>query len=478
MAIEIKVPPLGESLVDAVVGQWLKSEGDAISRGETILELETDKVNLDVTAEDDGVLGPIQKQEGDTVTVGEVLGMLEAGSTNGQSDAPAASVPDAQKTAETTRIEQAVSAEPAPQPKAESAAPPVNTGSAEATAPATAEESTGGRAAPAVRRMAEEHGIDLDRVTGSGPGGRITRDDLLGYVASQAGAGQQNGAAATAPAQAQISSAPAAESETTAAPAAIRAAAAGPAPAGQSTPVPAPAPVGDPSREERVRMSRRRQTIATRLVQAQQTAAMLTTFNEVDLTAVMEVRARRKEAFKERHGVGLGFMSFFSKASIGALKAFPQVNSELQGSELVLKKYYDIGVAVGVEEGLVVPVVRDADRKSFAQIEREIGELATKARNNTLSLAELQGGTFTITNGGVFGSLLSTPILNAPQVAILGMHTIQQRPVARDGEVVIRPMMYIALSYDHRVVDGREAVQFLVKIKELIEDPESLLLEG
>jgi len=227
-----------------------------------------------------------------------------------------------------------------------------------------------------------------------------------------------------------------------------------------------------------VRLSRRRQTIATRLVEAQRTTAMLTTFNEVDMTAVMEVRARRKEAFKERHGVGLGFMSFFTKAAVGALKAFPRVNAEIQGEELVLKHYYDIGIAVGLDDGLVVPVVRDADRKSFAAIEREISELASKARDNNLALSELLGGTFTITNGGVFGSLLSTPILNAPQVAILGMHTIQQRPVARDGEVVIRPMMYLALSYDHRIVDGREAVQFLIRIKELIEDPESLLLEG
>jgi 2-oxoglutarate dehydrogenase E2 component (dihydrolipoamide succinyltransferase) len=227
-----------------------------------------------------------------------------------------------------------------------------------------------------------------------------------------------------------------------------------------------------------VRFSRRRQTIAARLVEAQQTAAMLTTFNEVDMSAVMAVRARRKVAFKEKFGVGLGFMSFFTKASVGALKAFPAVNAELQGDELVLKKYYDIGIAVGLEEGLVVPVVRDADRKSFAQIEAEIAELAKRARDNKLGLAELQGGTFTITNGGVYGSLLSTPILNAPQVGILGMHAIQQRPVARDGEVVVRPMMYLALSYDHRVVDGREAVQFLVRIKELLEDPETLLLEG
>jgi len=225
-------------------------------------------------------------------------------------------------------------------------------------------------------------------------------------------------------------------------------------------------------------MSRRRQTIATRLVEAQHNAAMLTTFNEVDMSAIMELRSRRKDAFKERHGVNLGFMSFFTKAVIGALKAFPQVNAEIQGTEIVLKKYYDIGIAVGVEEGLVVPVVRDADRKSFAEIEQDIVRLAGKARDNTLSIAELQGGTFTITNGGVFGSLLSTPILNAPQSAILGMHTIQQRPVARNGEVVIRPMMYLALSYDHRIVDGREAVQFLVKVKELAEDPESLLIEG
>jgi 2-oxoglutarate dehydrogenase E2 component (dihydrolipoamide succinyltransferase) len=296
--------------------------------------------------------------------------------------------------------------------------------------------------------MAEEHGIDLAAVQGSGPGGRITRDDLFAHLAKQA-------PAATPPA----SAAPAPVAET------VQPAAAPPAP-------------GDPAREERVRVSRRRQTIAARLVEAQQTAAMLTTFNEIDLSAVMEVRSRRKDAFKEKYGVNLGFMSFFTKASIGALKAYPQVNSELQGNELVLKKYYDIGIAVGVEEGLVVPVLRDADRKSFAQIEKDIVELAGKARDNKLSLAELQGGTFTITNGGVFGSLLSTPILNTPQVGILGMHTIQQRPVARDGEVVIRPMMYVALSYDHRVVDGSDAVRFLVTIKNLLEDPENLLLEG
>ncbi len=236
--------------------------------------------------------------------------------------------------------------------------------------------------------------------------------------------------------------------------------------------------VADDSRIERVRLSRRRQTIAKRLVEAQQTAAMLTTFNEVDMSAIMDVRKRRKDAFKEAHGVNLGFMSFFTKAAVGALKAFPEVNAELDGDALILKKFYDIGIAVGVEEGLVVPVVRDADRKGFAQIEQDIVQLATRARDGKLGLEELQGGSFTITNGGVYGSLLSTPILNTPQVGILGMHTIQQRPVVVDGEIVVRPMMYIALSYDHRVVDGSTAVRFLVKMKQLLEDPETMLLEG
>jgi len=453
MAIEIKVPPLGESLVDAVVGSWLKSEGESISRGETILELETDKVNLEVTAEDDGVLGAIQRQEGDTVTVGEVLGTLEAGDGAPLADNPEAAPDpggvDAAESDETTEPEATDASGGPPAAKAEPVTPPAQAETAPAPSTPAADDAGSGRAAPAVKRMAEEHGIDLAVVHGSGPGGRITRDDLFGHIAKQGKAAQ----AAATPA---------------------------PEPANQPAPMPAaPATApADPAREERVRLSRRRQTIAARLVEAQQTAAMLTTFNEVDLSAVMEIRSRRKEAFKEKHGVNLGFMSFFTKAAIGALKAFPNVNAELQGNELVLKKYYDIGIAVGVEEGLVVPVIRDADRKSFAQIESEIVALAGKARDNKLALAELQGGTFTITNGGVFGSLLSTPILNTPQVGILGMHTIQQRPVARDGEVVIRPMMYVALSYDHRIVDGSDAVRFLVTIKSLLEDPENLLLEG
>ncbi len=463
MAIEIKVPPLGESLVDAVVGTWLKGEGDEISRGETILELETDKVNLEVTAEEDGVLSAIHHQEGDTVTVGEVLGMLEAGAASAGANgaAPAAT----ESASATAAVEVPPEVVPTSNEPAASSAP-----ASEPAAPVNSDD-VGGRAAPAVRRLAEEHEIDLGKVHGSAGGGRITRDDLFAYIAQQGGKG---GTSTSAPAVAPTP-VPASAATTSAMPS--------PAPVvtsqSSATP-PVAAPVVGPraAEEERVRLSRRRQTIATRLVEAQHNAAMLTTFNEIDMSAIMDVRKRRKDAFKEKNGVNLGFMSFFTKAAIGALKAFPPVNGELQGNELVLKHYYDIGVAVGVEEGLVVPVVRNADRKSFAQIEQEIVDLATRARNNTISLADLQGGTFTITNGGVFGSLLSTPILNAPQVAILGMHTIQQRPVVRDGEIVIRPMMYVALSYDHRVVDGREAVQFLVRIKELLEDPESLLLEG
>jgi 2-oxoglutarate dehydrogenase E2 component (dihydrolipoamide succinyltransferase) len=430
MPVEIRVPPLGESLVDAVVGQWLKSEGDAVSRGDTLLELETDKVNLDVAATEDGVLSAIHKNEGDVVVVGEILGVIGEGaaaSTNGAAPEPAQ--------------ESAVPAAPEPAPVAAASAP--------------AEESAGdgaGRAAPAVKRLAEEHNINLAAIAGSGPGGRVTREDVMAVV--------QQSAAPTAP---------------PAAPAPVQPAA--PAPA---TPAPAAAAPSEPSGrpEERVRMSRRRQTIATRLVEAQHTAAMLTTFNEIDMTGVMDLRAARKEAFKERHGVNLGFMSFFTKAVVGALKAFPYVNAEIQGNEIVLKKYYDIGIAVGVEDGLVVPVVRDADKKNFAQIEKEIVELATKAREGSLTLPELTGGTFTITNGGIYGSLMSTPILNTPQVGILGMHAIQKRPVVVNDEIVIRPMMYTALSYDHRIVDGSDAVRFLVRIKELLEDPTNLLLEG
>jgi 2-oxoglutarate dehydrogenase E2 component (dihydrolipoamide succinyltransferase) len=444
MPVEIRVPPLGESLVDAVVGQWLKTEGDQVARGETIVELETDKVNLDVTAPEDGVLGKIERGEGDVVTVGELLATVSdsAAGANGARKERVEEIP-AEQPAQ-------VAAAPAPAPELAAAPAP------EPAAEPVAAPGDAGRAAPAVRMLASEHNVDLNAVTGTGPGGRVTREDVL------AAAARNLTTPVKAPEQAAQTPAPTVSAAPTAAP---------------PQAAPAPTPAAD-SREERVRMSRRRQTIAVRLVEAQQTAAMLTTFNEIDMTAIMDLRAARKDSFKEKHGVGLGFMSFFTKAVVGALRAFPRLNAEIQGDEIVLKKYYDIGIAVGTEEGLVVPVVRDADRKSFAEIEKTIGDLAVRARDGKLELADLMGGTFTITNGGIYGSLLSTPILNAPQVGILGMHAIQQRPVVKDGEIVVRPMMYVALSYDHRIVDGSEAVQFLVRVKQLAEDPTTLLLEG
>jgi 2-oxoglutarate dehydrogenase E2 component (dihydrolipoamide succinyltransferase) len=332
---------------------------------------------------------------------------------------------------------------------------------AEATGPEPAVSAGGetdeGRISPLARRVAEEMGVDVRQVP-AGPSGRVTREDVETFAAGRGDAAARVGAKPAAPVAPQASPNAADDAQS-------------------PRRVPAPPPAAARP-EERKRFSRRRQTIARRLVEAQQTAAMLTTFNEIDMSGVMDLRARHKESFKERYGVGLGFMSFFVKASIGALKAIPQVNAELQGDELVLKRYYDIGIAIGAEEGLVVPVLRDADRMTFAEIERGIEALAKKSREGTLSLDDLRGGTFTITNGGVFGSLLSTPILNPPQVGILGMHKIEQRPIALNGEVAIRPMMYVALSYDHRVIDGREAVQFLVAVKRLIEDPEAMLLEG
>jgi len=415
MPIKIVVPEIGESIVEATVGSWLKHEGDQVAAGEAVVELETEKVNLEVYAERAGRLARIERQAGEDVKVGDVLGVIDEAA------------------------EAAGEAPEAPPAKA-SPTPPA---SAEAT-PAAVEEKH--KATPVAKRVAEEKGVDLAQVPPSGPGGRATKQDVQSYLARQ-----------------QTDQMPAVQA---------------PPP-----PRPAPAQGSGPApdrlvREEHVRMSRRRQTIARRLVEAQQTAAMLTTFNEVDMSAVAEVRKRRKDAFTERHGVSLGLMSFFVKATIGALKAFPQLNAEIQGDEIIFKHYYDIGVAVGAVEGLVVPVLRDADRMAFAEVERTIKDFVQKVQDGTLSLEDLRGGTFTITNGGVFGSLLSTPILNPPQVGILGLHKIEERPVALSGEVVIRPMMYVALTYDHRIVDGREAVQFLVRFKELIEDPESLLLEG
>ncbi len=450
MSIEIRVPTLGESIVDATIATWLKHEGDPVQQGDALVELETDKINVEVNAEQSGVLQQVIKKEGDNVSVGDVLGIIgeAAQATPSEQRQPGQATDGRQPV-------QATASQPMPaQQKTASGPPPSQIITDEQRPPSAL-----------ARRIAAEHNVDLSQVKGSSPHGRVTKDDVINYLEQQAQKTSAPEPATVAPAPPSPPSSQAVSSPVSA----------------PALAVPPPAPPLQPTprgREERVRLSRRRQTIAQRLVEAQHTAAMLTTFNEIDMSAVMEVRNRRKESFKERHQISLGFMSFFTKAVVGALKAFPRLNAEIQGNEMILKYYYDIGIAVGAEEGLVVPVLRDADRKSFAEIEREIAELAKRARENTLSLAELQGGTFTITNGGIFGSLMSTPILNAPQVGILGMHKIEQRPVAINGQVVIRPMMYVALSYDHRIVDGREAVQFLVRVKELVEDPETLLLEG
>ncbi|QGQ46543.1 2-oxoglutarate dehydrogenase complex dihydrolipoyllysine-residue succinyltransferase [Metabacillus sediminilitoris] len=412
---EIKVPELAESITEGTIAQWLKQPGEKVEKGEYLLEVETDKVNVELTAEFSGVLKELFKESGDTVEVGETIGVIDE---NGESSAPAS---------EQQNTKQA-------EPKAEE--PVVQQSEVE-------KEQSHQRtiASPAARKLAREKGIDLQSVQTIDPLGRVRKQDVELHSAKPV---QSEQAKPAAPAKQ-----PAVQQEQP----------------------------GKPV--ERIKMSRRRQTIANRLVEVQQTAAMLTTFNEVDMTAVMDVRKRRKDKFYEQHDVRLGFMSFFTKAVVSALKQYPLLNAEIQGNELVMKKFYDIGIAVSAPEGLVVPVVRDADRLNFAGIEGEILNLATKARDNKLSLSDLQGGTFTITNGGVFGSLLSTPILNGPQVGILGMHKIQLRPVAIDAErMENRPMMYIALSYDHRIVDGKEAVSFLATVKELLEDPESLLLEG
>ncbi|PEJ72903.1 2-oxoglutarate dehydrogenase complex dihydrolipoyllysine-residue succinyltransferase [Bacillus wiedmannii] len=400
--IEIKVPELAESITEGTISQWLINVGDKVEKGGSVVELETDKVNVEIIAEDSGIVSKLLGEPGDTVEVGATIAILDA---NG---APVAVSTPAPAAEQTTTLQ----------------------GLPNTNRPI---------ASPAARKMARELGIDLNDVRSTDPLGRVRPHDVQAHAAAP-------------------KEAPAAPKS------------------------PAPAPVAKTEFEkpvERVKMSRRRQTIAKRLVEVQQTSAMLTTFNEVDMTAIMELRKERKDAFEKKHDVRLGFMSFFTKAVVAALKQFPLLNAEIQGDELIIKKFYDIGIAVAAPDGLVVPVVRDANQLNFAEIESEIRNLGMKARDNKLSLKELQGGTFTITNGGVFGSLMSTPILNSPQVGILGMHKIQVRPVAIDAErMENRPMMYIALSYDHRIVDGKEAVSFLVAVKDMLEDPKSLLLEG
>jgi 2-oxoglutarate dehydrogenase E2 component (dihydrolipoamide succinyltransferase) len=435
VAINIVVPQLGESVVEARVARWLKREGEAVAAGEPVVELETEKIDLEVGAEHAGVLASIKHPEGADVKVGDVLAVVDADAT---ASAPAA--------------ESGAVATPAP------------------AVPAAKDAKDGQKATPTARKMAEAHDVALSAVAGSGDAGRITKKDVADRIQSPS------------PAAASPASAP--QGPGAAAP--VAAPAPGPPPlppakaAKPAAPAVAPAPPRAPGTraETRERMSKRRLTIARNLVAAQHTAAMLTTFNEVDMTELMALRERRKQAFKERYGLGLGIASFFVKASVAALRAFPRLNAEIQGEEMVLKHYYDIGIAVGAPQGLVVPVIRNAEDLSFAGIEQAIREFAGKAQNGTLTLDDLKGGSFTITNGGVFGSMLSTPILNPPQVGILGLHKIEDRPIAIKGQVVIRPMMYVALSYDHRIVDGLEAVQFLVRVKELIEDPGQMLLEG
>ena len=413
MATEVKVPVLGESITEATLGEWLKQPGDPVQADEPIASLETDKVSVEVPSPVAGVMGEQKVAVGDTVEVGALIATVEEGGAAKAAPAPAPA------------------ASPEPQPKVEEAAP------AAAGQQAPAGNVDAAALSPSVRRAVLEHGVDPATITGTGKDGRITKDDVI--AASKA--------------------APAAK------PAAVSAA-----------PAAAPSSSGE-RKEERVRMTRLRQTIAKRLKEAQNTAAMLTTFNDVDMTAVIEARAKYKDLFEKKHGVRLGFMGFFAKAACLALKDVPSVNGSIEGDEIVYHDYADISVAVSAPQGLVVPVVRDADQLSIAEIEKTIGDFGRRAKDGTLKMEEMKGGTFTISNGGVFGSLLSTPIINPPQSAVLGLHRIEDRPVVRDGQVVVRPMMYLALSYDHRLIDGREAVTFLVALKNAIEDPTRILID-
>ena len=438
MPIDIKVPPLPESVADATVLDWYHQVGEHVGRDEKLVDLETDKVVLEVVAPRDGVLTEIRKASGDTVNSNEVLALIDT-------DSP----PPAEST----------TPEPKPEPRSEprQVPPPPPESSTTPDTQAPAGDDNRPPPGPAARRLLEQHGLDVAQVPGTGPKGRITKGDVLAFIADE---GDQ-------PAPRRGNGAPAPDST---------------GPGSPDTPEPLPfqedAPNSPGARpERRVPMTRLRRRIAERLIEAQQTAAMLTTFNEVDMTAIKALRGHYRDAFSKRHDVKLGFMSFFIKAVIQALRDFPLVNASVEGNDIIYHGYYDIGIAVSTPRGLVVPILRDADQHSFAGIEQAIVDVATRARDGKLSLDELTGGTFSITNGGIFGSLLSTPILNPPQSAILGMHKIQDRPMAVDGQVVIRPMMYLALSYDHRLVDGAEAVRFLVAVKQALEDPSRLLLE-
>ncbi|HUR20062.1 MAG TPA: 2-oxoglutarate dehydrogenase complex dihydrolipoyllysine-residue succinyltransferase [Vicinamibacterales bacterium] len=430
MAVNIVVPEMGESVVDARVARWLKKAGDSVTVGEALVELETDKVDIEVAASKSGTLGSIAHPDGADVKIGDVLGTIEDGATAG----PGSQSPEVPQSAEPEAAAAGASSDPV------------------VSEPAGEKGAT-----PSARREARERDVPLAAVKSDGP--RVRREDVRKVAGKPEAPPPAAPAPPAAPTQAPVE-APAANA------------------AGSANPgTPGPRDLGQRV-ESRVRMSKRRATIARRLVEVQSTAAMLTTFNEVDMTEVMALRARHKDAFKETHGVSLGISSFFVKAAVAALREYPRLNAEIQGDEMVLKSYYDIGVAVSATEGLVVPVLRDAGQMSFPAIELAIRDFAKRAGDNTLALDDLKGGTFTITNGGVFGSLMSTPILNPPQVGILGLHAIKDRPVGIKGQIVLRPMMYTALTYDHRIVDGSEAVRFLVTIKELVEDPGALLLES
>ena len=436
MAVELTVPALGESITEAVVGKWHKKVGDAVAVDEPVLVLETDKVTIDVPAPAAGTLAAITHAEGETVKIGDVLGSIASGAS-ASAGAPAAAAKPAPAPAPAPPAPPAPAAVAPPRPAAVPAPQGAPSPEAARQAPMT----------PVARAIADANGLDPATLRGSGASGRVMKDDVLTVLEGG------RAAAGSPPAPALAAVAPA------------------------SAPTPAPTPRTPGAREERVKMTPLRKRVAERLLAAQNNAAILTTFNEVDMQAVMSLRKQYAEKFQQRHGVKLGFMSVFVRAAVDALKAFPLVNSSIDGDEVVIKHYYDIGVAVSGSRGLVVPVLRDADMLSMAELEKQVAELGQKARTDKLTLADLQGGTFSISNGGIFGSMLSTPILNPPQTAILGMHNIVERPVVRDAQIVIRPVMYLALSYDHRLIDGREAVQFLVRIKECIEDPERLLLE-
>ncbi|MBC7562223.1 MAG: 2-oxoglutarate dehydrogenase complex dihydrolipoyllysine-residue succinyltransferase [Gemmatimonadaceae bacterium] len=451
--IAIKVPPLGESIVEATVSRWLKQEGDAVTAGETLVELETDKITVEVPALKAGVLSVRARAEGDVVAVDDILGQL---------DETGAAAPLGEVLAAATDGDSGHSAGEPPSDPAVSATERV-------IAPAVAPEAAVTKSAPAARRTADEAGLDISSVTGTGRGGVISKPDVVDAIASAAASATAPPVAPAVPVAPVASSTPAAPS----APAAP-AAPAPSAPAASSTPV---APVRTGGRETREKMTTRRKRIAENLLQAQANTAHLTTFNEIDMSATTALRARIKDKVEKEHGVKLSFMPFFVKAASHALKAFPLVNAQLDGDSIVFKHYVNMGIAVASDAGLVVPNVKDADTKGMLTISRDIAALATRARNGKLAMDDLTGGTFTITNGGVFGSLISTPIINYPQVAILGLHKTQDRPVAIDGKVEIRPMMYVALSYDHRIIDGQQAVLFLVRIKELMEDPASMLVD-